>query len=141
MVPANTSSPGSLATGTLSPVIGAWSTSLVPATTRPSSGMRSPGRTMKRVPTGASAAAISRSSPVADRARTVGGVRSSSAATARRARPTLQLSSASERANRKATVAASSHSPMAIAPATAITISRFMSGRRRRAAYHALTST
>ena len=141
MVPANTSPPGSLATGTLSPVIGAWSTALVPTTTRPSSAMRSPGRTMKRVPTGAAAAAISRSSPAADRARTVGGVRSSSAEIARRALPMLQLSSVSDKANRKATVAASNHSPMPIAPATAITIRRLMSGRRRRAACHAFTST
>jgi hypothetical protein len=141
IVPANTSPPGSLLTGTLSPVIGAWLTALLPEITRPSSAIRSPGRTMKRVPTGASAAAISRSSPPGERTRTVDGARSSSAEIARRARPTLQASRVSDSANRKATLAASNHSPMPMAPAIAITIKRLMSGRSRRAAYHALTST
>ena len=45
-VPAKTSSPGALGTGTLSPVMGLWSTALLPATTSPSTGTRSPGRTM-----------------------------------------------------------------------------------------------
>ncbi len=40
-----TSSPSTLATSVLSPVIGAWLTSLVPLSTRPSIGKRSPGRT------------------------------------------------------------------------------------------------
>lgn len=60
---------------------------------------------------------------------------------ARLARPMLQDSSASEKANRNDTVAASNHSPMTIAPATAIVISRFMSGRNRRIASHALGAT
>ena len=60
---------------------------------------------------------------------------------ARRARPTLQLSSVSDSAKRNDTVAASNHSPIAIAPTTATVISRCMSGRRLRAANHALTTT
>ena len=40
IVPAKTVSPGAFVTGTLSPVIGAWLTSLVPVVTRPSSGIR-----------------------------------------------------------------------------------------------------
>ena len=39
------SSPGPLSTGMLSPVTGAWLTALVPAVTRPSSGIRAPGLT------------------------------------------------------------------------------------------------
>ncbi len=140
MVPANTSAPAAFSAGALSPVIGAWLTALVPATTVPSSGMRSPGLTTKTVPTVTSAAEISRS-PSAVLLRAVGGARSSSAEMARRARPTLQLSRVSDNANRKATVAPSNHSPMPMAPATAMTINRFMSGRSRFAANHALGST
>ena len=64
-----------------------------------------------------------------------------SAATARRARPTLHASRASDSENRQATVAASTHCPMPIAPHTATTMSRFMSGRSRLAAIHAFGST
>ena len=39
------------------------------------------------------------------------------------------------------TVAASNHSPMPIAPATAMAIRRFMSGRKERTAYQALGKT
>jgi hypothetical protein len=46
-----------------------------------------------------------------------------------------------ESAKRKATVAASSQSPIATAPATAIIIRRFMSGRKRRRACQALGAT
>ena len=61
MVPANTSSPGCFSTGRLSPVIGAWFSVERPASTRPSSGMRSPGRTATRDPTGTSEGWTSRS--------------------------------------------------------------------------------
>ena len=44
-VPANTSSPGSFAAGSGSPVMVAWSTSLAPAITWPSAAIRSPGLT------------------------------------------------------------------------------------------------
>lgn len=46
MVPAKTESPGFLSTGMLSPVTGDWSTVPAPPVTVPSSGMRSPGRTL-----------------------------------------------------------------------------------------------
>ena len=140
-VPANTSAPGDLATGTLSPVMGAWLTLLSPARTRPSSGTRSPGWTTNTAPTATSSGAVSTSRPSAPFTRTVGGARSIRAAMARRARPALQLSSASERANRNETVAASSQSPRATAPITATVISRFISGRTRRTASNALGST
>ena len=50
MVPANTSSPGALSTGSDSPVTGAWLTALAPATTSPSSGTFSPGLTTMTAP-------------------------------------------------------------------------------------------
>jgi len=56
----------------------------------------------------------------------------------RRARATLHDSRRSDSENRKATVAASNHSPMAMAPITARVIRRFMSGRKRRTAESAL---
>ena len=52
IVPAKTSSSGPLSTGTDSPVIGDWSTAEWPDATRPSTGMRSPGRTSTTCPTG-----------------------------------------------------------------------------------------
>ena len=48
-VPAKTRSPAARGTGSDSPVIGAWLTSLAPATTSPSSAMRSPGPTTQHV--------------------------------------------------------------------------------------------
>src|SRR5690554_7613569 len=54
MLPANTRSPGCLSTGRLSPVIGDWSTADWPASTSPSSPMRSPGRTRTRLSSGRS---------------------------------------------------------------------------------------
>ncbi|KKL46109.1 hypothetical protein LCGC14_2348830, partial [marine sediment metagenome] len=94
IVPAKTSSPGALNTGTLSPVIGAWFISLSPVTTRPSSGILSPERTMICAPTGTSPAGTSRSEPSSSLMRAVGGASSMRAATARRARPRLHASSA-----------------------------------------------
>ncbi len=141
MVPANTSSPGPFGTGTLSPVMGAWSTPPAPSTTLPSSGIRSPGRTRNVPPTGTRSGGTSSSLPSGRTRRASGGERAIRAATARRARPTLQASRASESANRKATVAASSHWPIDTAPATATTISRFMSGRTRFSAIHAFGRT
>ena len=138
IVPANTSSPCILATGILSPVIGAWFTEPAPSTTSPSSAILSPARTTKRLPTDTDAAGTSCSDPSEFTKRTLLGARSSSADTAFRARPTLQLSSNSESANRKATVAASKYSPIVMAPSTAMIISRFMSGRRVFREYQAL---
>ena len=51
MVPAKTSSPGPRWTGTGSPVTAAWSTYDDPAATVPSTGIRSPGRTITISPT------------------------------------------------------------------------------------------
>ena len=119
----------------------AWFTALAPEMTRPSRAMRAPGGTMKRSPGSTPATGPSASVPSARRRRTVGGARSSSAAIARRARPTLQLSRTSDRANRKVTVAASNHSPIAMAPNTATVISKLISGRRLRAADQALMAT
>ena len=56
---------------------------------------------------------------------------------ARRARPTLHDSSSNENAKRKATVPASNHWPITIAPTTAMVISRFISARNRRKASQA----
>lgn len=53
----------------------------------------------------------------------------------------VQRSSANDSEKRKATVAPSSHSPISAASAIATTISMSMSGRRLRAANHALTAT
>ena len=65
----------------------------------------------------------------------------SSAAMARRALPMLQDSSRLERANRNATVAASSHWPIKIAPLTATTINTFMSRRKCRPEFQAFGKT
>ncbi len=75
------------------------------------------------------------------RKRAVLGDISTSERMALRARATLHDSSSSASANRKATLPASNHSPSPIAPAIAIVISRFMSGRRRFAANHAFGTT
>ena len=48
MVPANTVAPVVFSTGMLSPVIGAWFTDDWPATTSPSSAMRSPDARARR---------------------------------------------------------------------------------------------
>ena len=89
MVPANTSSPGCLSTGSDSPVIGAWLTSLAPATTRPSSGIFSPGRTRRRSPSTIWSTGTRISVPLRTTAAS-GGVRSMSARMALRARSMLR---------------------------------------------------
>ncbi len=69
MVAPLTALPGSLSTGTLSPVRADSSTALCPSVTTPSTGIRSPGRTTKRSPGRTSAAGITVStsvSPAAD---------------------------------------------------------------------------
>ena len=103
---------------------------------------RSPARgfSVKIVPT-ATCAIGTCASPSGFLIRAVGGLRSSSAATARRARPMLHASRVRDTANRNATVAASNHSPSAMAPMIATVISRFMSGRSRTNESHALRST
>ena len=62
-VPANTSSPGSFAAGSGSPVMVAWSTSLAPAVTWPSAAIRSPGLTRIMSPAWSSAASTGSSAP------------------------------------------------------------------------------
>ena len=71
IVPANTSSPGALSTGSDSPVTGAWLTALWPATTSPSSGIFSPGRMTITAPV-AIASTATRRSPAASRTQRVG---------------------------------------------------------------------
>ena len=64
MAPPVTLLPGCLSTGRLSPVISDSSSSLRPATTSPSTGMRSPGRTITRSPARTSLIGTSRSRAV-----------------------------------------------------------------------------
>ena len=92
IVPAYTGSPGPLSTGTLSPVIGLWSTALKPARTRPSTLTRSPGRIKTRSPTSSSSTRTSTVrgpstvSPPSSSLRAMGGARLNSPSSARRAR-------------------------------------------------------
>ena len=87
---------------------------------------------MNAAPTVTSVGATSVVDPSGAMSRAVGGERSINAATARRARLTLHDSSKSDSENKKATVAASSHSPIAMAPMTATVMSKFLSGCKRR---------
>ena len=132
MVPAKTVDPVVFSTGTDSPVMGAWLTLEAPATTSPSKGMRAPLRTRIRSSTRTSAAAVSSVLPSSFNFTAVVGASSSSEATARLARVTLQVSSSSAKAKRKTTAAPSAASPMAHAPATATVMRTFMSNRNRR---------
>ena len=133
MVPANTSSPGPLPTGSDSPVIGAWLTSLSPAATAPSSGIFSPGLTTSTSPM-ATLSIGTRTSRPSRCTRASLGESSIRARIARRARSMLRDSIHCASAKRDVTAAASDHSPMAIAPATAMSISVLMSRANRRAA-------
>ena len=63
MVPAETREPGAFSTGRLSPVRAASFTAPAPSSTRPSTPMRSPGRSRKISPFITSAAGICRSTP------------------------------------------------------------------------------
>ena len=133
MVPANTSSPGSLAAGIDSPVIGAWFTSLCPDDTTPSSGTFSPGLITTTSPR-AMPSTGTRTSRPSRRTRASFGDNSMSALMARRARSMLRDSTHCASAKRKVTAAASAHWPMAMAPATAMSISVLMSSAKSRAA-------
>ena len=131
MVPANTSSPGCLSTGSDSPVTGAWLTSLSPALTTPSSGIFSPGRDdhdvadrARRPP--ARAARRRRGGPARRRAS------DPSARGSRRARARACAPRAAARARTGTRpTPPSDHSPSAIAPATATSISTLMSSDAR----------
>ena len=139
IVPANTSAPGDLSAGSDSPVTGAWFTSLWPATTSPSSGIFSPGRTTITMP-GRTASTPMRCSPCGPRTSASTGVRSISAPIAVRARSSVRVSSVCATANKNTTAAASDHCPSATAPMAAVSISTLMSIDRTRAACTALRS-
>lgn len=102
IVPANTVSPGALATG-----------------------MLSPGRTRIVAPIGTASAFISSQRPSAWRTRAVSGAKSISLRIALRARSRLSASIISAMPNSQITTAASGHWPISAAPMTAIVISRF----------------
>ena len=124
-VPANTSSPGSFSTGTLSPVIGAWLTALCPVSIFPSIGMRSPAFMRIRSPRRSISTGIVSSLPALIRT-ACAGARSFSSSSTRRARSAVKPSSASAMAKRKIRVAASAVSPITTAPIPAMVISRLM---------------
>ncbi len=131
IVPANTSAPGVFSTGSDSPVTGAWLTWLSPAPTRPSIGIFSPGRTTTMSPT-RTASTGRRSSTAPRRTSASAGARFISARIAPRARSIARVSSSCASANRKTTDAPSDHSPSAMAPATATSMSTLMSRTRAR---------
>ena len=119
-MPANTSSPGALSTGSDSPVTGAWLTALVArddvAVERNLlAGLDDDDRARRDAIRPAT-----RRSPAASRTSASAGVRSISARIAVRARSSVRASSVCASANRKTTAAASDHWPSTIAPAAAI---------------------
>ncbi len=87
-----TSAPGSLGTGMLSPVSMDSSTLLKPSATTPSTGIFSPGRTTTRSPTATSARGTSCSTSPR-RTRAVGGARAKRRRSASEARPRVRASS------------------------------------------------
>ena len=137
MDPANTWSPGPLATGADSPVTGAWSAAAAPSTTTPSTAARSPGRTTTTSPTTSSATStvVSSSSPSEGQGRSavaVGGASFMRPLMARRVRSSVAACSTVPKLKRKATSAASDHWPMAAAPSIARVMRTFMSTWRPR---------
>jgi hypothetical protein len=127
-VPANTSSPISFATGSGSPVIEAWSTSLRPSSTSPSAPTRSPGRTSTMSPTTRSAVSISSSSPYPLSRVARSGARSSSARTESAVRRVTKASSAPEVAKMTMSRAPSKTCPIDAA-SRAATIMRMSTSR------------
>ncbi len=129
-VPANTSSPGRLATGRGSPVMVAWSTSPVPSRTRPSAPIRSPGRTSTVSPTvNSSTGTVSSPYPEPEPASpvsrvAVAGARSSRPRTESAVRAVAIASSAPEVAKMTISSAPSITCPTAAAPRAATIISR-----------------
>ena len=123
-VPANTSAPGVLVTGSGSPVIEAWSTSLAPSTTYPSAPIRSPGRTRTRSP--GVTAAVSRTSSVPSSRRRVArsGARVSSERTESWVRLVATASNAPDVEKMTISRAPSSGCPIAAAASAATIISR-----------------
>ena len=135
--PAKTWSPGPLATGADSPVTGAWSAAAAPSMTTPSTAARSPGRIRTTSPTtmSATSSVFSSSSPSSSHGRStvaVGGASFMRPLMARRVRSSVATCNTVPRLKRKATSAASDHSPMAAAPIMASVMSTFMSTCRPR---------
>ncbi|MNI49492.1 hypothetical protein D3C73_1041040 [compost metagenome] len=122
IVPANTCSPSLLETGVLSPVTGASSIALVPATTMPSAEIRSPGRTRMTEPTVRFSAGTSRVLPPSS-SKAVFGTNAVRLWMLERALPAATPSRSSPTRNRKTTAAASSDASMITAPTAAIVIS------------------
>ena len=133
MVPANTSSPGAFSTGTDSPVIGAWLTSDRPSRTVPSSAKRSPGRTCIIWPGSTRSSGTQPFDAAVLDARLDRRQIQQRPNCRARAVDALRLEPLRHE-NRNTTIAASSHSPITSAPATAITISALMSSAPRRSA-------
>ncbi len=123
-VPAKTSSPTCLATGRGSPVMVAWSTSLVPSRTWPSAPTRSPGRTRMVSPIPSDAASTLSPDPSGSRRVAVAGARSSSPRTESAVRAVAIASRAPEVAKMTISSAPSRTWPIAAAPSAATTISR-----------------
>ncbi len=125
-VPPKTASPAAFSTGALSPVTALSSTGDEPLTTSPSTGMRSPGRTIATSPTRTSVTSIATSFPSRS-IRAVFGAKSSSCDIERLVRETENDSSSSASENRNTIDAASSYEAISTAPMTAMIISTFMS--------------
>lgn len=123
-VPAKTSSPASFATGSGSPVMVAWSTSLTPERMRPSAPTRSPGRTRMVSPTTRSSVGTVASLPSSARRSATVGARSSRPRTASRVRAVARASSAPEVAKMTISSAPSITCPIEAAPIAATIISR-----------------
>ena len=133
-VPANTSSPGCLTTGSGSPVIEAWSTSPAPSSTAPSAPIRSPGRTTTRSPTASSAVSTTSSTPSGRSRVARSGARSSRARTESAVRRVTNASNAPEVAKMTINRAPSNTCPIAAAASAATIISRSTSSDRSRSA-------
>lgn len=131
IVPPNTSAPSAFGTGTLSPVSDAWSTSLRPLATTPSSGSRSPGVTRNTSPTRTASTGTSTHWP-SRWTRAESGRSCMSASMAERLRPMATCWSTFESENRNRSMAPSKGAPMASAPSAARIMSRSMSAVRCR---------
>ena len=146
MEPAKTWSPGPFATGSDSPVTGAWSAAAEPSTTTPSTAARSPGRTRTTSPTTRPATSMvvslrPASSPPSRSTVAVAGASFIKPLIARRVRSSVAACSTVPRLNRKATSAASDHCPMAAAPIMASVMRTFMSTWRARRLKRAARAT
>ena len=122
-VPAKTSSPAALSRGSDSPVMLASFSVVWPATTRPSAGTVSPGRTRMRSPSDSAWAATSSSRPSLPMRRAVAGVRRMRLSIARCAPAAVRSSIARETSMKNATTPAVRKSPLDIAASTAMATS------------------